>query len=154
MYSSPFASMPARNHRAAAGAYSQVGLQTAVSAATPHQLVALLFDGFFAAIHRAKGLRLAGDLGGMGMAISHAARIVDEGLRAGLNTHEGGSLATDLKDLYGYVTLRLTRANLHADEAALDECMRLMAPLRDAWLSIGDQVSASSAPATSFRRGA
>lgn len=140
MYSSPFASMPARTNRAAAGAYSQVGLQTAVSAASPHQLVALLFEGYFAAIHRAKGLRRAGDLGGMGMAISHAARIVDEGLRAGLNTREGGSLAADLKDLYGYVTMRLTQANLHADEAALDECLGLIAPLRDAWQAIGDQV--------------
>ncbi len=71
--------------------------------------------------------------------MGHAARIVDEGLRAGLNTREGGSLAADLKDLYGYVTMRLTQANLHADEAAMDECLGLIAPLRDAWLSIGDR---------------
>jgi flagellar secretion chaperone FliS len=137
MVSSPFAST-ARPH---ATAYRQVGMHTAVSTATPHQLVVLLFDGFFAALHRAKGMRKRGDLVGMGQAIGHAARIVDEGLKAGLNTRDGGPLANDLRDLYAYVTLRLTQANLRADEAAMDECLALVTPLRDAWLAIGDQVT-------------
>ena len=139
MFASPFAPSPSLRPRAAS-AYSQVGAQTAVSTATPHQLVVLLFEGFFAAVNRAKGLRHRGDIAGMGQALGHAARIVDEGLKAGLNTRDGGRIAGDLHDLYAYVTLRLTQANLHADEAAMDECLRLMAPLRDAWLSIGDKV--------------
>jgi flagellar secretion chaperone FliS len=146
MFRSPFASStpslhPPKNlHPHAASAYRQVGAQTAVSAASPHQLVVLLFEGFFAAVNRAKGLRHRGDIAAMGQALGHAARIVDEGLKAGLNTKDGGRIASDLRDLYAYVTLRLTQANLHADEAAMDECLRLMGPLRDAWLSIGDKV--------------
>jgi flagellar protein FliS len=38
--------------------------------------------------------------------------------------------------------LRLLQANLRNDEAALDECVRLIAPLRDAWIAIGPQVEA------------
>jgi len=38
--------------------------------------------------------------------------------------------------LYAYVTVRLTYANLHNDESALDECVRLIEPLRSAWSSI------------------
>jgi flagellar protein FliS len=38
------------------------------------------------------------------------------------------------------VCLRLIQANLNNDEAALDECLRLMAPLREAWQAIGDRV--------------
>ena len=67
-------------------------------------------------------------------------RIVDEGLKASLNLSAGGALAADLSDLYAYVTLRLTQANLKNDAAALDECCRLMQPLRDAWSSIAPQV--------------
>ena len=37
-------------------------------------------------------------------------------------------LAQDLDDLYGYLTMRLTLANLRHDEAILDECQRLMNP--------------------------
>ena len=47
-----------------------------------------------------------------------------------------GALAADLDRLYAYVTLRLTQANLKSSEAALDECQRLLQPLREAWMSI------------------
>ena len=73
-------------------------------------------------------------------AISRAVRIVDEGLRACLDLKAGGALAADLNDLYAYLATRLTLANLRNDEALLDECQRLVTPLRDAWLEIGHRV--------------
>jgi flagellar protein FliS len=69
-------------------------------------------------------------------AIGRASRIIEEGLKSSLNLTEGGSLAADLRELYGYVGQRLVHANLHNDGAALDECQRLIRPLRDAWASI------------------
>ena len=41
-----------------------------------------------------------------------------------------------INDLYLYVEMRLTQANLRNDESALDECQRLLQPLRDAWMAI------------------
>ena len=124
-----------------AGAYHTVGVQTQVSTASSHGLVALLFDGYFAALHRARGAMRAGDIAAKGMAIGHAVRIVDEGLKAGLNLSDGGKLAADLADLYAWVSLRLTQANLRSDEALLDECQALISPLREAWTAIGAQVT-------------
>ena len=69
-------------------------------------------------------------------AIGRAARIVEEGLRASLDLNAGGKLAADLRELYAYVSLRLVRANLDNDAAGIDECRRLMQPLREAWASI------------------
>jgi flagellar protein FliS len=46
--------------------------------------------------------------------------------------------------LYGYLTLRLTIANLHNNEDALDECQRLVQPLREAWSAIGAQAGAET----------
>ena len=63
-------------------------------------------------------------------------RIVDEGLKASLNLNAGGALAADLSALYAYVCQRLLQAQLSNDAAALDECRRLMQPLREAWASI------------------
>jgi flagellar protein FliS len=123
-----------------AGAYHQVGVQTMVASASAHGLVTLLFDGFVAAVHRAKGGMHNGDVAAKGQAIGHAVRIVDEGLKAALDMKAGGKLAADLSDLYAYVCLRLIQANLNNDEAALDECLGLMAPLREAWQAIGDRV--------------
>ena len=139
MFSAPHSSSNPQA-RQFAGAYHQVGVQTKVAGASPHGLVALLFDGFMAAVNRAKGAMRQGDVAGKGQAIGHAVRIIDEGLKAALDLKAGGKLAADLSDLYAYVCLRLTQANLNNDEAALDECVTLMSPLREAWQSIGDRV--------------
>lgn len=143
MFSPPQASANSRA-RQFAGAYHQVGVHTMVASATPHGLVALLFDGFFAAVHRAKGALQQKDIAGKGQAIGHALRIVDEGLRSALDLQAGGKLAADLSDLYAYICKRLAQANLHSDEAALDECLTLMTPLRDAWQDIGNRVNSAA----------
>ena len=60
------------------------------------------------------------------------------------NAQDGGELAVQLKALYGYVTLRLTQANLNNDVAALDECVRLIEPVRQAWIAIGPNAGTSA----------
>jgi flagellar protein FliS len=132
--SNPFSSMNSPN---AAGAYRAVGLETGVTTATPHQLVMMLFDGLLESIAQARGAVQTRNIEVKGRAIGRAVRIVEEGLRAGLNLHAGGALAQDLRELYAYISLRLTRANLENDEAALAECQRLVDPLASAWASIG-----------------
>lgn len=139
MYSAPSAVATPRI-RHLAGAYHQVGMQTAVCTASPHQLVTMLFDGFVVAVNRARGAMRSGDLTVKGESIGHAVRIIDEGLKSALNLNAGGKLASDLGELYAYVCLRLTQANFRNDEAALEECLGLIQPLRDAWTAIADQV--------------
>jgi flagellar secretion chaperone FliS len=130
--------------RKASAAYRQVGVETGVSTASAHRLVAMLFEGFFDAVARARGALLAGRIDEKGNAIGHAVRIVEEGLRAGLDLRDGGELAANLNGLYRHVALRLTEANLHNDAAALEECVRLLEPVRSAWLAI-DPATASRA---------
>jgi flagellar protein FliS len=121
--------------------YANVQVQGAEAAdRSGHELVALLFDGLLGAIARARGAVQQGDVENKGKAIGHAMRIIGEGLRAGLNLREGGQLARDLNDLYGYVELRLTQANLRNDDAALLECATLLKTLQQAWSEIAPQV--------------
>ncbi|WP_425258321.1 flagellar export chaperone FliS [Rubrivivax sp. RP6-9] len=127
-----------------ANVYRQIGTETGVSGASPHKLVAMLFDGYMDAVARARGAMRAGDVQAKGRAIGHAVRIVEEGLRASLDMQAGGNLARDLNDLYGYLTMRLTLANVRNDEAGLDEAQALMQPLREAWMSIADKAEAAT----------
>lgn len=122
--------------RRASNAYLQVGMETSVSSASPHRLVAMLFDALSDALARARGAMQAGQIAEKGQAIGHAVRIVEEGLRSSLNLDKGGAIATDLNRLYGYLAARLTHANLHNDAAALQECSELIEPVRSAWLAI------------------
>lgn len=141
MFSSSFASQFARAGAGAmAHAYRRVGVETSVEDATPHKLVDLLFDGYVDAVTQARGALRNGQIETKGRAIGRAARIVDEGLKAALNLKDGGRLAADLKSLYEYLSLRLTLANIRNDDQILEECQRLMEPLRQAWKSIGPQV--------------
>jgi flagellar protein FliS len=125
-----------------AGAYRQVGVQTGVSEASPHQLVTMLFDGLADAMAQASGALNKGDVIAKGQAISKAVRIIQEGLKCSLDMKAGGKIAADLDALYAYISLQLTRANLHNDSALIAECQRLMEPVRQAWVAIGAQVQA------------
>ena len=131
--SSPFAS---RAHRAGS-AYGKVGVETDVLSASPHRLVALLFDGVMEGMNLALAAIQAGNTPVKNNALCRCVRILDEGLKAALNL-ESNPLAHDLRDLYAYLCMRLTHANLHSDIAAIEECKRLLAPVRDAWQAIAD----------------
>jgi flagellar protein FliS len=76
-------------------------------------------------------------------------RIVDEGLKASLDTRAGGQLAFRLLDLYDYAVMRLLQANLRNDETALTEIAGLLGNLREAWSQIrpGAAPQAASNPA-------
>ena len=137
---SPFSAAP--SSQAYANAYRQVEVQTGVHTASPHQLVSMIFDGLLACLARAQGAIQNGDTAAKAQHLGRAVRIVDEGLKSALNLQEGGKLAQDLDDLYAYVIVRLTHANLHGDEAALEECKRLIHPLRDAWQAIAPKAAA------------
>ena len=141
----PFASPAVR--LALGGLYQQVRVESKVAAATPHELVAMLFEGYMEALAQARGAMRERKLEAKGTAIGRAVRILEEGLRAGLDLRAGGALARDLDDLYAYLSMRLTLANLRNDEAALDECQRLMRPLHEAWLAIADEAADSHAAA-------
>ena len=135
---------PSRNASSAfAGAYCTVGVETGVSGASPHELVAMLFDGFNTAIAEARSALAQGQVEAKCKALIRALRIVDEGLKAPLDA-AGGALTDNLSSLYGYVCLRLTQANLNNDVAALDECVKLMEPVRSAWLAIGPAANAAA----------
>lgn len=131
MFASPHSAM-----RSIAGLYREVQVDTGVTGASPHRLIDMLFEEFLASCARARGAIRERDVQEKGRALGRAVRIVEEGLRGGLNMKDGGELARVLQDLYGYVSLRLTQANLNSDESLVAECMSLVQPIHDAWRAI------------------
>ncbi|MBL0720451.1 flagellar export chaperone FliS [Piscinibacter sp. Jin2] len=136
-FASPFAP---RRSSGLANAYRQVGVETEVDAANPHQLITMLYGGLVDSIQRARGAMRQGEIADKGAALTRAIRILEEGLRSALDRSAGGALAEQLDGLYSYLAHRLLEANLRNDEAMLDECLRLVQPLREAWAAIGPQV--------------
>lgn len=134
------------NSRAAA-AYQRIATETSVQTANPHQLVGLLFDALLQAIASAKGALARGDIAAKGVAIGKSVRIIEEGLKAGLNLEQGGEIAANLHQMYGYSVMRLTQANVRNDVGALEEVTRLIEPVAQAWKQINGQGRAQLQPA-------
>lgn len=141
------------NSRAAA-AYKRVAADTSVQGADPHQLVSMLFDTLLQSLGRARGALQARDIAAKGAAIGKAVRILEEGLKAGLNMEQGGELAHNLRAVYDYSILRLTQANLRNDDAALAEVVALIEPVADSWKQIKAGGTASAQPASTGLVGA
>jgi len=138
---------PRRPHAGAmSGMYRQVGVSTSVETASSHRLVAMLYDGLLESLTEARGAIHNKDVEAKCRALSRASRIVDEGLKAPLNLQAGGKVGQDLHALYTYIHNRLLHANLRSDLAAVEECSKLVEPLREAWNQIGAQVAPSATP--------
>jgi len=135
----------------AINAYNKVGVESGVTAADPHKLIAMLYQGALLAIANAKNGILRNDIPAKGKAISHAILIIDNGLNASLDKEVGGDLALNLAALYDYMSKRLLIANMNSDMAALDEVARLLNDLKGAWDDIRQPttlpVAASRTPA-------
>lgn len=127
--------------------YAKIGVESGVTAADPHKLISMLYQGALLAIANAKNGILRKDIPAKGAAISHAISIIDEGLNASLDKKVGGDLAQNLSSLYEYMGKRLTQANLNNDIAALDEVARLLNDLKGAWESIRQPAAVSAATA-------
>ena len=119
-----------------AAAYKRVGAQTSVEGASPHQLISLLYEALLQSLRLAHGATIRGDIETKGKEIGKAVRILEEGLKAGLNDAAGGELATNLRGVYNYSISRLTRANINNDAPMINEVIELILPVYGAWKSI------------------
>lgn len=124
------------NATTAVKTYANVGLETNVTAADPHKLILLLYQGALLAISSAKNQMLRKETAAKGKSISHAIMIIDEGLKSSLDKNAGGDLAQNLSALYDYMNQRLLIANLKNDIDALDEVSGLLTDLKGAWEEI------------------
>lgn len=138
--------------RTGVNAYAKVGVETGVAAASPHQLIVMLFDGAVVAIRSASIHMKNGDVAAKGVAISKAISIIENGLRASLDKKAGGGIALNLDSLYEYMGSRLLEANLKNDSGLLEEVQNLLSELRAAWNTIGTpSVPAHGASVSSFQ---
>lgn len=136
------------NSRNAAHAYANVGLETGVVAASPHQLIIMLYEGAELSVRMAIKYINERNLEKKSAAISKASIIILEGLRAALDTSKGGDIALQLDSLYAYMNQRLMLAHINNQTEPLEEVLGLLRELHGAWTQIGKEARAVSSPAT------
>lgn len=124
----------------AANAY----FQTKVSTTDQGQLLIMLYDGALRYLAQARDKMLAKDYAAKGVLISKVIDIINE-LSSSLNLEKGGSLATNLNNLYVLCTARLLQANLKMNIESLDSVVQILSGLRSAYAQIVDTPEAKKA---------
>lgn len=123
--------------RPGAHAYRQMSVDTDALAASPHQLIVMLFDGALRAIDTASAQMACGDIEGKGLSITKAIDIIGSGLTASLDLKHGGEIASQLASLYHYIIRQLVAANIGNHAEKLAETRKLLGQMRQNWLDIG-----------------
>jgi flagellar protein FliS len=109
--------------------------ESALTDATPHKLIGMLFDGALESIAKATGAITSGDVAARGEAIGKAMTIVDN-LRAMLDSERGGEISANLEQIYDYICRRLLQASSEEDPAILKEVAGLLREVKSGWDSI------------------
>jgi flagellar protein FliS len=107
--------------------YQAVQIRTS----SPGDVLLALYDGIFKFLQVAKHSMRSGNVARSGEALSRAHAIVSE-LYGSLDHSQYPELCKNLAKLYDFCLTRLTHANRHRDANAIDEVMRLLAPVREA----------------------
>jgi len=115
--------------------YGEVKVGAGVATANNVQLIQMLFDGLLESLSTARGHIQHNNIQEKSKAIARASRIV-LGLQGALDFERGGDLATNLNELYSYITRRLLHINANDDLQALEEVHGLMSDIRDAWTTL------------------
>ena len=134
-----------------ANVYAKISLETGVLAASPNKLILMLYEGAIAACQSAIEHMQRRDIPNKGAMLSKAILIIESGLRISLDKNAGGEIAASLDGLYGYMSLRLTQANIRNQPALIEEVITLLTDLKAAWETIGKpQLAAQEMPAATL----
>lgn len=109
--------------------------ETAVTSVGPERLIVMLYEGLVGYLEQARAAIGAGDRVARTQSISRAQSIVLE-LKSALDHEVGGTIARNLEALYDFVFHESVAAQLENKAVHLDHCLRVLAPLLDAWRQV------------------
>jgi flagellar secretion chaperone FliS len=121
-------------------------LESRVYAASPVELVQILYEAALDSVERARQYLRDGQIAARSSAISKACTILVE-LTASIRRDVDPSLAANLVELYDYMQRRLIEANVNQADAPLSEAAQLLGTLLEGWTRCS---AAPTEPAPAF----
>lgn len=119
--------------------YQAIKVQTA----SPAQLIFMLYDGALRFMNLALDAMDRKCIEDQNRHLVRSQRIIAE-LQVSLDMEKGGEIAARLNSLYDYMYRRLIEANLGTLREPVEECIRLVAELKEAWSAVIAQEKAAA----------
>ncbi|MDH3629996.1 MAG: flagellar export chaperone FliS [Gammaproteobacteria bacterium] len=117
---------------------------SSIAYADPHELILRLMNGAMERIAQARGAIERNETAQKGECIGKAISIIG-GLEGCLDHSQQGELSANLSDLYQYMIIALTEANMSDDIARLNEISDLLLTIKSAWEQIPDSAKETGA---------
>jgi flagellar secretion chaperone FliS len=106
-----------------------------VSTQSKGRLIVMLYEGAIKFLKIAIKELDAGNFGEKGKYINKALDIINE-LNAVLDVDSGGEVATNLRNLYQFMTRRLNEANIQKDANMIRDVIKLLEELNQSWKAV------------------
>ena len=120
---------------AAVRQYRESGIQSIVADASPHRLIAMLYDGALERLAIAESGMTRANIEDKLRGIDSTMAILGH-LRDVLDYKAGGAIAQRLASLYDYMMRRLLRAKIDNDVAGVREVAALVRTIKAGWDAI------------------
>ncbi len=117
--------------------------KSAVSGASPLQLVIMLYDGALRFMEAGRHAMLKREVYQQNDNLTKAQRIISE-LLSTLDLQQGGEVAKNLFSIYTYVYDKLVEANLEDKPEIVEECTTILSELRESWVELEKRFRASA----------
>ena len=125
-------------------------LQTQVMTASRERLLLMLYDGALRFCEQARQALEAKDIERSHELLIQVQRIVIE-LWGAVSPQADPELSRNLGSLYGFLYLRLVHANVQKDPVALQEAVRILTTLREAWAEAAEKIRLGQGPVSSLQ---
>lgn len=106
--------------------------RNAISTSGQERLIIMMYEGAIKFTTMAIQSIDEGDIAGQGKYISKTHDIISE-LSLALDIEKGGEIALRLESLYQYMLSQLTIANIKSDRRILENIIKILSPLNNAW---------------------
>jgi flagellar secretion chaperone FliS len=117
--------------------------EAAVRNASPIDLVIMLYDILARDLHAAIEAMHAGDIELRSAKLKHGFLALQQ-LEGSLNLDEGGELATNMSRFYSMLRGQMVKAQVRQDAAVLEELVRLLFSVREAWVELSTRLAGSA----------
>ena len=144
------------NQQAALAQYGQMKNDQATTA-SPHKMIAMLFDAAIESINVMLGAIDKNRKDIKGKASTKAIRIIN-GMRDLLDMGSGSEVAENLYSLYSYMSNDLFRASYENDKRAIKQIRYMLKEVQASWnkmpQAVGEQVETEAIPSTTITEAA
>ena len=115
--------------------YKKVSVDSGLAVASPHRIIQMLLAGALERLAQAKLAIEQGNIEQRGLLIGKAIGIVN-GLNSSLNMEANEQVAGNLTQLYDFMLVRMSEANMNNDATAIDDVTGILKIIKEGWDAI------------------